>query len=125
MSLSKEDAALLATLPPDMAALLYPEHLAGPLTVTLIYPELDGPARAEADELENDATEHLVEEATVSGEAARHRTTFTMRQVEQLHQLYHLLETSIGVSQVGILLSGRRLPMARELWLPLIWTLRS
>jgi hypothetical protein len=125
LSLSKEDAALLASLPPEVAALLYPEHVAGPLTVTLVYPELDGPARAEAAELESDATEHVVEEPTLPGKATRHRTTFTMRQVEQLHQLYHLLETTIGVSEVGILLSGRRLPMARELWLPLIWTLRS
>jgi hypothetical protein len=85
MSLSKEDAALLAKLPPDMAALLYPEHTAGPLTVTLVYPELDEPARSKATELEGTAAEHGVDEPTMSGGAAQHRTTFTMRQVEQLH----------------------------------------
>ena len=125
MSLSKEDAALLATLPPDMAALLYPEHAAGPLTVTLVYPEADASARARATELESAATEHTVADSSTPGGAIRHRTTFTMRQVEQLHQLYHLLETTIGVTEVDILLNGRRVPMARELWLPLIWTLRS
>ena len=108
-----------------MAALLYPEHTAGPLTVTLVYPEIAGAARDQAAELESDATQHSVDETMVSGGAVRHRTTFTMQQVEQLHQLYHLLETTIGVGEVDILLSGIRLPMARELWLPLIWTLRS
>jgi hypothetical protein len=93
--------------------------------VTLVYPELDEPTRREAAELESAAAEHGVDEPKMSGGAAQHRTKFTLRQVEQLHQLYHLLETTIGVSQVDILLSGRRLPMARELWLPLIWTLRG
>ena len=125
MSLSKEDAALLASLTPEMATLLYPEHTAGPLTVTLVYPELDPPARPAASELETAAAEHAVVEAVVSGEPAQHRTTFTLQQVEQLHELYHLLETTIGVDKVDVLLSGRRLPLARELWLPLVWTLRS
>ena len=71
------------------------------------------------------AAEHGIDESTMSGGAGQRRTTFTMRQVEQLHQLYHLLETTIGVHEVDILLRGRRLPMARELWLPLIWTLRG
>jgi hypothetical protein len=125
LSLSKEDAALLASLTPEMAALLYPEHTAGPLTVTLIYPELDQPARPAASEIETAAADHEAVDAVVPGETARHRTTFTLQQVEQLHQLYHLLETTIGVDKVDILLSGRRLPLARELWLPLVWTLRS
>lgn len=108
-----------------MAALLYPEQTAGPLTVTLIYPELEQPARPAASELETAAADHKAVDAAMPGETARHHTTFTLQQVEQLHQLYHLLETTIGVDEVDILLSGRRLPLARELWLPLVWTLRS
>lgn len=124
LSLSKEDAALLASLTPEMAALLYPEHTAGPLTVTLVYPDFGQPASPEASDLEAAAADHTVVNAVVPGGAARHRTTFTLQQVEQLHQLYHLLETTIGVDKVDVLLSGRRLPLARELWLPLVWTLR-
>jgi len=125
LSLSEEDAALLASLTPEMAALLYPEHTAGPFTVTLVYPELEQPARGEASNLEATAADHTVVDAGVPGRTGRHHTTFTLQQVEQLHQLYHLLETTIGVDKVDIQLSGRRLPLARELWLPLVWTLRS
>ena len=48
-----------------------------------------------------------------------------MHQIEEFHELYHLAEEAIGADSVEVLLNGREVPLTRELWLPLFWTLRK
>lgn len=121
-SLSEEDAALLETLTPDLARLLYPDQSTEPFSITATYAEFGGDA---ARQLEAGATAHEVLPAPADGQTPRHRTTFSMRQIEEFHELYHLAEEAIGADNVEVLLSGREVPLTRELWLPLLWTLRK
>jgi hypothetical protein len=121
-SLPKEDAALLETLTPDLARILYPDHSAEPFSITATYPEFGGDA---VRQLEATATGHEVSPAEAGGQEPRHRTTFSMHQIEEFHELYHLAEETIGTDNVEVLLNGRAVPLTRELWLPLLWTLRK
>jgi len=75
-------------------------------------------------ELEAAATEHTVVETDIAGQVSLHHTTFSLDQVEEFHELYHLAEEAIGADRLDVLLNGRTVPLTRELWLPLIWTLR-
>ncbi len=120
-SLSEEDAALLETLKPELARLLYPDQSAEPFSITATYPEFGGDA---ARQLEASAAAHEVSPAEADGRAPQHRTTFSMHQIEEFHELYHLAEEAIGAENVEVLLNGREVPLTRELWVPLLWTLR-
>lgn len=123
--MSEDDAALLKTLKPDLARLLYPDQSTEPFMITAVYPELGGDAGRSARELEAAATEHTVVETDVAGQASMHHTTFSLDQIEEFHELYHLAEGAIGADRLDVLLNGRKVPLTRELWLPLIWTLRK
>lgn len=124
-TLSEDDAALLETLQPDLARLLYPDQSTEPFTITAVYPELGGDADQSARELEASATEHTIVQTDDAPQASLHHTTFSLDQIEEFHELYHLAEAAIGADRLDILLNGRTVPLTRELWLPLIWTLRS
>jgi hypothetical protein len=123
--LSKEDAALFDTLTPDLAQALYPDQSAAPFHITAMYPEFGGEAGQAARQLEAAADAHEVSEPDADDEAPLHRTTFSLRQIEEFHELYHLAEEAIGADRVELLLNGKAVPLTRELWLPLIWSLRK
>jgi hypothetical protein len=123
--LPQEDAALLETLTPELARLLYPDQTTEPFLITVVYPELRGEAGQAARRIESSAAEHSITKPQAEGRDPVHRTTFSLAQVEEFHELYHLAETTIGGGELELLLNGRRVPFARELWLPLIWSLRK
>jgi len=123
--LSAEDAALFETLTPELARALYPDQSAAPFTITAIYPELEGDAGRAVRELEAAAVAHEAQEAAESDAPPRHHTTFSLRQIEEFHELYHLAEKAIGAAGIELLLNGKAVPLTRELWLPLLWTLRQ
>jgi len=108
-----------------LARLLYPDQASEPFRVTVVYPDLRGDAGEAARKIEAGATEHSISEPDNAGRGSLHHTTFSLAQIEEFHELYHLVETSIGSGGVELLLNDRRVPLARELWLPLIWTLRK
>lgn len=120
---TERDAALLASLDEDSLRLLFPERFAGPLEVTLLHPPLAGAAATRAGELAGDRISEAAECAPDG--SALMQARFRLDAVEKLHAYYSLLEETFGVERVEILLDGRRVPMVRELWLPLLWTLRS
>lgn len=110
---------------PELARALYPDQSAAPFSITAIYPELEGDAGRAARELEAAAVSHEIEEAAGNDAPPRHRTTFLLRQIEEFHELYHLAEMAIGAAGIEVLLNGKAVPLTRELWLPLLWTLRE
>lgn len=120
---TERDAALLTSLDEDSLRLLFPERFAGPLEVTLLHPPLDGETAARGAELVGDGLSEAGERA-LDG-SPRMQARFHLDSVERLHAYYALLEETFGVERVEILLDGRRVPMVRELWLPLLWMLRS
>lgn len=123
--LSDEDTALFETLSPELARALYPDQSTAPFRITAIYPRLEGSAAESAAKIEAGAAAHEVLTDDGVGGLPRHKTTFSLRQVEEFHELYHLVEGTIGASEVKLLLNGKSVPLTRELWLPLLWTLRA
>jgi hypothetical protein len=123
--LAPEDAELLETLSPELARLLYPDRIDGPFTVTAVYPQLEGEIGESARALASGAISHTVAEPAGEARTRRHRTTFSLAQIEEFHELYHLLQSAVGADRLTILLNDREVPLARELWLPLLWTLRK
>lgn len=108
-----------------MIRLLYPDQLGGPVEVRLTYPEVETDEADRARELEAAALKLAVDEPRRPGDRPLHRVTFTLRELEELHELYHLVERAAGSDRVEIEVNGHELPLVRELWLPLLWTLRS
>ena len=109
--LSEDDAALLETLQPDLARLLYPDQSTEPFTITAVYPELGGDADQSARELEASATEHTIVQTDDAPRASLHHTTFSLDQIEEFHELYHLAEAAIGADRLEVLLNGRTVPL--------------
>ena len=120
---TERDAELFASLDDDSLRMLFPERFAGALTVTLVHPPLDEAAAAKAGELAGEAEVSAAEPAI--GGAPRVQRTFEMARIEPLHDYYALLQETFAVEEIDILLDGQRVPMVRELWLPLLWLLRS
>ena len=115
----QRDQKLLDQLDPETARMLFPEKFPQRLRVTLRYPELDeSTAKAAAEALAQAAAC----EATAAGQAT---ATFTLEQAEALHDLFALVEGEFGSAAVEVRINDQVLPMARELWLPLFWSLRS
>jgi hypothetical protein len=87
--------------------------------VTLRYPPLDeASASAAADALA---------QAESRGETpgGRSKATFTLAKADALHDLFALVDEEFGSAAVDVRINDQILPMARELWLPLFWSLRS
>ena len=120
---TERDAELMAKLDPESLRLLFPERYAGPFEVSLLHPPLEGDAASRAAELAGDGLSDSAE-PDLDG-SPRMQATFGLDAVERLHAYYGLLEDTLGVESVEVLLDGRRVPMVRELWLPLLWLLRS
>ena len=112
-------------MPEELARALFPERDNGPFTITVTYPDLGDDVVDVVTQIEGRATAHSIEESSVEGQPARRRTTFTLRQLEEFHELYHLVEKAVGADRLDVLLNGRAVPLTRELWLPLIWELRK
>ena len=122
----ERDQQLFEALDPDTARVLFPERFAGQVEVTLVYPPLQGDAAAEAETLAAAAAGHTaVNDPTRPGNPEVHRTSFTLGELEELHSLYSLLERHADPGDVEILIDGAALPLVRELWLPLLWSLRA
>lgn len=115
---TKRDQELLAQLDEETARLLFPERFAGPLEITLIHPPLQGKAAKRARQLASGNPVEVDEDGT-------EHVTFTLRQLETLYEMYALLEANVDAGALRVLINGKQLPMVRELWLPLLWCLRS
>ena len=127
VSPAQADAQLFNELDDKLARLLFPERFQRPLQVTVVFAPLEGAAGRQADELTAAASESSLAPAPDRpGTSPVHRCTFSVEQVEQieaLHALYiHLVQSA--ATNLEILVNDRPLPLVRELWLPLLWTLR-
>ena len=102
-----------------MARQLFPERFPAPLRVTIEHPPLE-PRQAEA-------VAAALEKAESRDwpEAGDWSATFALAEVEALHSFFVRMDSTFGADAVTVLINGNELPMARELWLPLFWNLRS
>ena len=51
--------------------------------------------------------------------------TFSLDETDALHDLFALVDGELGSAAVEVRINDLVLPMTRELWLPLFWSLRS
>lgn len=121
----RRDAALFADLDEATLRLLYPERFDDPFTVTFVYEPLTGEAANRALELMLAGTVERAPDPSRPGSPPVDRVTFDLTAIESMHALLELLDEQRGPDEVEILVSGRRVPLVRELWLPLLWNLRA
>jgi hypothetical protein len=106
----------LASLDPDLHAALFGAP-AGPFSITLQFPTFDAPDFQAALELAKAAREYR---EVGQGDRRRHRATFHSSDAAQLRSLFHIVGR---YDACDVLVDGRPVPYARELWLPLVWFL--
>jgi hypothetical protein len=105
----------ISHLDPRLVEILYPERASRDFTVTVVFGPSDDPAYSEAVALAERAPRYRREG---SDKWLRHYATYTVDQVEELHQLF------IRVNEypsTDVLIKDKKVPFAREMWLPLFW----
>lgn len=106
----------LAALDPDLHEALFGRP-PGPFSITLSFPAFAGDDYGRAVALAEASREYRT---VGSGEALRHRATFHSTDAVALRDLF----TIVGrLDACDVLVDGRPVPHARELWLPLVWFL--
>jgi hypothetical protein len=106
----------ISHLSDDMADVLYPGRRPRPFRIGLIFDRFEGPNYPRALEL---AKRSPVYGELQEGSQLRHQAAFACEQAKVLHALFDIVGP-IATTEVTV--DGKRLPYARELWLPLFWT---
>lgn len=111
------EEADISHLSDEMADVLYPGRRGRPFRMGLVFREPDGPQAARALALARAADVYAEEPAAG---AAVHRAEFGTEAAARLRDLFALVGERKGTE---VLVDGKRVPYARELWLPLFWLL--
>lgn len=106
----------LAALDPDLHAALFGRP-PGPFSITLVFQPFGGAEYDQALAMARAAREYR-ELATPDG--PRHRATFYSSDALALRDLFAIVGRDDACE---VLVDGRPVPHARELWLPLVWFL--
>ena len=107
----------LAALHPELREAIFGAPTL-PFSITIAFPKFEGDAYARALELAAAADERT---DVGQGVDFRHRATFVPG--ERPIRLRDLYEVVGGVPGTEVLVDGKPVPFARELWLPLVWFL--
>lgn len=105
----------ISHLSDEMADLLYPGRRPRPFRMGVSFDAFDGPNYPRALEL---ARRSPVYAETTAGQTLTHHAAFEARDVQLLRDLYDIVGPITGTE---VTVDGRRVPYARELWLPLFW----
>ena len=111
------EEADISHLSDEMADVLYPGRRARPFRMGLVVEAPAGPGGARALELARGADAYAEESGR---RGPLHRAEFGAASAARLRDLFALVG---GVAGTEVLVDGRRVPYARELWLPLFWIL--
>jgi len=107
----------LAKVQPELREALFgPLNL--PFSVSLVFPDFDADAFPRALQMAQASDEYVQTEA--DGRRWHRARFFTGDQPMRLRDLYLIVA---GVPGNEVLINDRRVPCARELWLPLVWLL--
>ncbi|MEI6668566.1 MAG: hypothetical protein WCP29_10460 [Acidobacteriota bacterium] len=107
----------LASLDGDLQDALMENPPRRPFSYTVVFAPFDAPEYEQAVALARASGDYL---ETGSGERRRHRARFKPDQVVAMHRLWELVDPR---TTSDVLVDDRRVPYARELWLPLLWYL--
>ena len=106
----------LAALNPELSEALFGTPRL-PFSVTLDFPQFDGPDYPRAVDMARRAVEYR---ETGTGSALRHRARFYPDAAMALRDLFEVVGR---LDACDVLIDDRPVPYARELWLPLFWFL--
>ena len=105
----------ISHLSDEMADLLYPGRRPRPFRIGVSFDAFGGPNYERALAL---ARRSPVYKETRRGETVTHHAAFDSNEARLLRELYDIVGPITG-SEVTV--DGKRVPYARELWLPLFW----
>jgi hypothetical protein len=111
------EEADISHLSDEMADVLYPERRPRPFRLGLVFLDHPGPQGERARALAQGADAYREEPGLG---APAHRAEFGTTSASRLRDLFALVGERAGTE---VLVDGRRVPYARELWLPLFWIL--
>jgi hypothetical protein len=105
----------ISHLSDEMADVLYPGRRPRPFRMGVEFDRFEGEAGSRAIELARSAPLHREREEAGT---VVHRAEFGVDEAERLRALFQLVGERPGTE---VLFDGRKVPYARELWLPLFW----
>jgi hypothetical protein len=105
----------ISHLSDEMADILYPGRRPRPFRMGVVFVPFEGPAYERAVAAARSAP---VYRAEGEGRWLRHRAEFDTQSAARLRDLFDLVG---GLSGTDVLVDGKRVPYAREIWLPLFW----
>lgn len=109
----------ISHLDPRMIEILYPERAPRDFSITVVFGPSEDPSYGEAVSLAERSPRYRCEG---TGRWMRHYATFTIDRVEDLHRLF----SRVGAyPSCEILVKDKKVPYAREMWLPLFWFFRK
>ncbi len=109
----------ISHLEPRLLEILYPDRAPREFAVTVVFGPSDDPAYTDAVTLAERAPRYRREG---SDRWLRHYATYTIDQVQELHELFSYVGETPGSE---ILIKDKLVPYARELWLPFFWFFRK
>jgi hypothetical protein len=111
------EEADISHLSDEMADVLYPGRRARPFRLGLVFEAPPGERGARALDLARSADAYAEEKGR---RGPLHRAEFGTASAARLRDLFALVGAQAGTE---VLVEGKRVPYARELWLPLFWIL--
>lgn len=112
----KEEADI-SHLSDEMADVLYPGRRPRPFRMGLVFEDVTGPEGERAVALARQADAYGQEPGR---DGPAHRAEFGTASAARLRDLFQIVGERPGTE---VLVDGKRVPGARELWLPLFWIL--
>lgn len=105
----------ISHLSDEMADLLYPGRRQRPFRMGVVFDNFGGPNYPRALEI---ARRSPVYREIGSGAGMRHQAEFDASEARTMRDLYNIVGE---IHTTEVLVEGRRVPYAREIWLPLYW----
>jgi len=105
----------ISHLSDEMADLLYPGRRPRPFRIGVAFDAFSGPNYERALQL---ARRSPVYKETRAGDVVTHHASFDAGEARLLRELYEIVGPITGTE---VTVDGKKVPYARELWLPLFW----
>jgi hypothetical protein len=110
-----EEEKDISHLSDAMADILYPGRRPRPFRVAIEFEPFDGPEAARALELARRSPQYQERQ---EADRTLHHASFETRQASDMRALFQAVGARPGTE---VLVDGKRVPYATELWLPLVW----
>jgi hypothetical protein len=111
----EKEEADISHLSDEMAEVLYPGRRPHAFRMGVVFDSFGGPNYPRALELARRSTAYR---ETGQGPSLRHHAAFAAGEAGTLHELFRIVGP---IHTTEVLVDGKNVPYAREIWLPLFW----